>query len=170
MPQCVGPTNAYFKPLHWIPRHLMNAWFMLPNVRRIMANELGKAYARFGGVGIVVCFGEGNTGRLVAHVLSNGAIEELAPPHKTFAQHLMANKPIASECACLNLYYEECQGPWRLMNRTELHHPLCEWEPVTMKLWRDPRVIGIVENGVAKAVEKHRPDLLEKLRQEHRGR
>jgi hypothetical protein len=162
MPQSTGPTNAYFLPLHWVPQKLMFVWFQMPNVRRIMADQLGKAYSRWGGCAIVICFGQDNTGSMIAHVNASGAITECKPPYKMFPQHAMANKPVWNECPCQDLFYAEVCGPYRLSQKQD-HHPLCEWEPRTMQLWRDPRVISVEH-------QMKRPDALEKIRDEYRAK
>lgn len=119
-------------PLHRLNSGHMAAWLAIPMLRRDMASFLSKTYR----TGCVVL---SPSLRAVALVAPNGSITELAPPHRKFQFHEIANKPSlrSGECACRNFWDPESQGPWgrRPEKEKDIHHPHCQSRAVSNKAW-----------------------------------
>lgn len=154
-------------PLHRLNTGHMRAWLCLPVLRREMASFLAKTYR----TGVVVC---NPTLHAFATVSPNGVITELPPPHRVFQFWQLANKPsvVAGECACLNFWDPEIEGPWKLREdsvRRNIHHPHCQSREVSTAAWSLAKASAEARVAEGKAPQA-RPDEWVKQAAELEGR
>jgi hypothetical protein len=142
------------------------AWLRRGEPRRVLGSFLCKLYP--GGGAVTEC-----GYRLVGWFNKAGECYDLMPPWRSVHFSKTANAPKAQEnCPCLEFYDAEIQGPWKMRNSPE-HHPQCQFEPASMKVWSTLYKRGIVapmgiDPQTLKPVEL-RPDAMEKIRQECRN-
>lgn len=126
-------TDLAGYPLHRLNTGHIRVWLLSRELRRTMATFLAKTYRS----GCVVL---SPTLHAFATVAPNGVITELPPPHRRFHFWQLANKPSAraGECACLNFWDPETQGPWgaRPDKDRDIHHPHCQSRPVSSLAWQ----------------------------------
>lgn len=138
-------------PLHKLTQTQTLAWITSTELRRSLASSLVRHYQ--GGCGVVSA-----TMRLFAYVAPNGAVQELAPPHRAVERWHIANQPKPVECQCAGFYDPESQGPWRNRGGDD-HHPLCQYDPKVTKTF----ALALRKDELPEKLAK-RPDLWVKLR------
>jgi len=157
--------------LNHVPIHRMNslqatAWVRGGEPRRFLGAFFAKTYPD--GCAVTEC-----GYRLIGWVDKKGNCFDIPPPHRSIHFSKVANAPKADfDCPCREFYDPEIGGPWKLRNSSE-HHPQCQFEPASMKVWALLKSRGFMAPaGVAPWMHKApemRPDYLEMLRQEARG-
>lgn len=146
-------------PLHRLNRAQTLIWLLGGQIKRAMATNLSKQYSS----GVAVC---SVTQRHISTVSPNGACTDLPPPHRYFEAWQFANAPKPPECPCVDFTDPENGGkPWRERG-SELHHPLCQHERVSMAVFNDKDKIGVSNCKLV----ANRPDTWNRAREHYRGK
>lgn len=152
------------------------AWLTVPAWRRRFIEFLVRERYR-GGFGVCSA-----TLRLIATVDPRGAVRELAPPHRRFEMHEVANAPRPPECPCATFYDPEVGGEFRERDSGG-HHPLCQFDKTAKKVFveaqrrafdrLDIRVIdgiGVLPEKEVRKTAQARPDEWQNIRKEYQGK
>ncbi len=163
-------------PLHRMNQTQTLAWLTVPAWRRKFIEHLLRERYR-GGFGVCSA-----TLRLIATVNPRGALVELAPPHRLFEMHEVANAPAPPRCPCAEYYDPEVGGPFRERGREHEHHPLCQFDKTAKPVFKeaqrrafdrlDIRVIegvGVLGGKETRRSAQARPDEWEQIRKEKQG-
>lgn len=146
------PFDLNAKPIHRMSRAQETAWLRGGDPKRLLGDWLVKRYP---GGGAVTSPGF----LLVGWFDNRGNCNDLSPPFQVIHYSKVANAPEVPTCPCGEFYDPETNGPWRLRGSRE-HHPLCQYEPASTKVW------DILQaRGVQAPI---RPDDWEKIRQQAR--
>jgi hypothetical protein len=147
------PTNSQHVPIHRLNTTLTKCWFLGGVLRRQVCNALAHRYES--GCGVLT-----DTMWLIAYVDPHGRERELTAPFKKYEIYQIANQPTVNECPCADFYDPKMGGPWSV-NHPNLHHPLCQYEPASKKVFETLWKMG-------KPLD--RGDGWDRLRKEYRGR
>ena len=122
---------------------LTRAWALNREARHKLARWL--AY-KFGKTGVAVvtdrCF-------VVAWVNPLSQIKFAVPPFERVERHTCTNNPSWKECECRRWFDPESGGPWG-RRQTPEHHPLCIFDPTSLRRWRE---VDIPDKVVKQAID-----------------
>lgn len=158
------------------PLHLLNftqtkLWLKNAVYQKRFARKIVRKYSRTG-FGVMLC-----NQWLVAKVDPAGRIEVIPPPHKKFEIWQAANAPQVSpedegpKCACLEYYYPEAQGPWKLTKQAERgeHHPFCQFHPHAVRTY-DAAMRTAVQRLGSGLDPQSRPDEWQRMSDKESGK
>ena len=151
------PYDLGHIPLHRLNIPQTKCWMMAGSLRAQMAGELARKYPS--GVGVLEC-----ALQLIAYVLPNGSVRELAPPFKRFHMHDIANQPAIPDCICAQFFDPESSGTWKQSGKPG-HHPLCQFDPTAMPVYRH-----LMQLHLNKDPEAERPDAWDRARKLYKGK
>lgn len=160
-PRTSTPTGLPY-PLHRLNTPQTKVWLISEGAKRQIAAALVRRYP--GGVGVLSA-----TQRLFALVDPRGNVRALPPPHRRYEMWQISNRPDLPECPCANFFDPEVGGAWRECGYEAGHHPLCQFDRTSEKVFvlAAERANGRLNQGLA---PQDRPDEWIKIREEVAGR